>query len=301
MPIKKLHPNEHDIDTELVVRLIASQFPQWADLPVRPVTSIGTVHVLYHLGETMVVRLPRSGVALEEIDKEHTWLPRLAPLLPVPIPVPLGRGEPTPEYPCVWSVYSWLEGTNPEPGSLNDPIGLAQDLAAFITALQALDTTGAPRSERGSRTLESLNASALEAIQQARELVDTASVTAAWGAALSAPAWNGHAVWVHADLFPGNLLVESGRLSGVIDLGSLGTGDPASDLTVAWSILPLEGRQVFQRLMGADEAAWRRARGLALVIALQALPYYIHTNPSFAGIARYTIAEVLTDHRQNAS
>ena len=296
MTAKKLHAHEFDIDAALVARLVQAQFPKWAHLPVRPLDSLGTVHVLYRLGDDKVVRLPRVGVSSEEMDKEHLWLPRLASLLPVAIPLPLGRGEPTPEYPCEWSVYSWLEGENPEPGALTDPVNLARDLAAFVTVLHNLDSAGAPESERGRRSLKSLDASARAALEESPDLIDTEALQQAWESALRSPAWDGRAVWVHADLGPGNLLVKNGRLSAVIDFGSLGTGDPASDLTVAWSVLPLEARRVFREALNVDDATWQRARGLALVIALQALPYYLHSNPTFAGIARHTLVEILAEH-----
>lgn len=106
MPIQKLHAGEVDSDGDLVARLIATQFPQWADLPLQPVASAGTVHALYQLGNELVVRLSRLGVSDEEVAKEHAWLPRLAPCLPVAIPVPHGRGVPAEGYPYTWSVYS---------------------------------------------------------------------------------------------------------------------------------------------------------------------------------------------------
>ncbi|MCU0490023.1 MAG: aminoglycoside phosphotransferase family protein [Chloroflexaceae bacterium] len=295
MTTGKMHANEVDTDATLVGRLLAAQFPQWAGLPIQPIASAGTVHVLYRLGDDMVVRLPRIGVADEELDKEFHWLPRLAPLLPCAIPLPLGRGLPGEGYPFPWSVYRWLEGENPQPGQLEDPAALALDLAAFIQALRRLDPAGAPPSQRGQRTLASMDAFIRASIAQAQGLIDTAAVTAAWEAALRTPPWEGPAVWVHADLLPGNLLVNGGRLSAVIDFGSLGTGDPASDLSVAWTLFPTEARTIFREALGADDATWQRARGLALAIMLAALPYYQHTNPVFAEVARYTIGEVLAE------
>lgn len=301
MPTGNMHQNEAHTDVALVRRLISAQFPQWAALPITPFRSAGTVHALYRLGDDMVARLPRVKVSIEEINKEHHWLPRLAPLLPVSIPVPLGRGAPAEGYPYVWSIYRWLGGENPIPGRLDDPAALALDLAAFISALRSISPVDAPLSERGRRSLASLDASIRAAIEQSRGLIDTDAATAAWDAALQTPAWDGSAVWVHADLLPGNLLVRDGRLSAVIDFGSLGLGDPASDLSVAWSVLPRAARDVFHATLNADAASWARGRGLALAIALQALPYYQHTNPVFAAVARYTIGEVLADDQRNES
>ena len=128
MSAGKMHSDEVDTDASLVGRLLAAQFPQWADLPIQPVPSAGTDNALYRLGDDLVVRLPHIKWAVEGLDKEHRWLPRLAPLLPVAIPVPLGKGTPAEGYPWHWSVYWWLEGENPTVERLADPGLLARDL-----------------------------------------------------------------------------------------------------------------------------------------------------------------------------
>ncbi len=131
-------------------------------------------------------------------------------------------------------------------------------------------------------------------------MLDTGAVTAAWDAALQAPAWHGPPVWIHGDLSPLNLLVERGRLSAVIDFGCLGVGDPACELQVAWNLLCSDTRDVFRAALPVDDATWARGRGWALSVGLIALPYYQSTNPVLAGIARRAIAEVLADHQRAA-
>jgi len=56
-----MHAHEAPIDDSLVRELLAAQFPHWADLPLKRVTSSGTVNALYRLGDDMAVRLPASG------------------------------------------------------------------------------------------------------------------------------------------------------------------------------------------------------------------------------------------------
>jgi aminoglycoside phosphotransferase (APT) family kinase protein len=46
-----MHADEVDIDVALVRRLLAEQFPQWADLPIKAVRSTGTVNAIYRLGD----------------------------------------------------------------------------------------------------------------------------------------------------------------------------------------------------------------------------------------------------------
>src|SRR5690349_3467138 len=112
LPPTKMHADELDIDSALVRRLLAAQFPQWAGLPLERVRSAGTVNAIYRLGDEMAVRLPRVREETEHLDKELRWLPRLAPHLPLAVPMPLAMGRPGKGYPWHWFVYNWLAGEN---------------------------------------------------------------------------------------------------------------------------------------------------------------------------------------------
>src|SRR5262249_11989149 len=144
MSVGKMHVEEVDTNVSLVARLLATQFPQWADLPLDPIPSAGTDNTLYQLGDDMLVRLPRIHWAIDQVDKEHQWLPRLAPFLPLAIPAPLAKGQPGEGYPWHWSVYRRLEGENATIERIADPRRAATDLARFIAALQRIDATGGP-------------------------------------------------------------------------------------------------------------------------------------------------------------
>ncbi len=288
-----MHENELPTDAALVRRLLAAQFPEWADLPVEHVPSSGTVNALYRLGDDMVVRLPRMDWGAGGVAKDREWLPRLAPLLPVPIPVPLAQGAPGREFPWEWGIYPWLEGEHP------DCDGDAESLAAFVGALHRVDLRGGPPARRGRPLAEVQDESAREALLQLGGSIDAGAATAAWDAALEAPQWDGPPVWIHGDLLPANLLVRDGRLTGVIDWGSVGVGDPAVDMIAAWGALTADGRDDFRERLGVDDATWARGRGWALSIGLIALPYYVDTNPVFAGTARRLIREVLADHARS--
>ena len=98
------------IDAELVRRLVADQFPQWASLPVTPVEYDGWDNRTFHLGDSMSVRLPSAAGYAPQVAKENRWLPYLAPQLPLPIPSPLARGLPGEGYPFDWSILRWLSG-----------------------------------------------------------------------------------------------------------------------------------------------------------------------------------------------
>ncbi|MFM9368284.1 aminoglycoside phosphotransferase family protein [Streptomyces sp. Da 82-17] len=287
------------MDVGLVQRLVAAQFPEWAGLPAARFPSGGTVNAMFRLGDDLVVRLPLVEGGAPDVELERDWLPKLAPYLPVPIPEVLGAGVPAEGYPWPWSVYRWLPGELPEAGGLSRPVQLGRDLAAFVAAMRAVPSAGAPQAYRGG-PLASLDTATRAAIDALRgipeEGVDCDAVTAVWEDALRAPDHDGPPVWLHADLMPGNLLVADGRLSGVVDFGCMGVGDPACDLFPAWNLLPAEGRDVFREALGVDEAAWVRGRGRTLSQAVIALPYHRRANPAMADNARHVIRAVLDEY-----
>lgn len=298
MSTGQMHPGMHSIDDGLVRRLIAGQFSQWAGLAVERWRSGGTVNALYRLGDDMVVRLPLVQGGAEDVSMEQEWLPRLAPHLPTRIPEVLGAGEPGQGYPWPWSVYRWLAGEHPEAGTLSEPMLLAEDLAAFVAAMRNITLPAAPKAHRGG-PVASLDADTQAAIKELRgipqEDVDCDAAAAVWEEALRAPGWDGPPVWLHADLMPGNLLVDGGRLASVIDFGCTGVGDPACDLFPAWNLLPRDAREVFREALAVDDATWIRGRGRTLSQALIALPYYRRTNPAMAHNARHVIRAVLDE------
>lgn len=298
MSTGQMHPGMHPIDDGLVRRLIAGQFPQWAGLAVERWPSGGTVNAMYRLGDDLVVRLPLVQGGAADVSMEQEWLPRLAPHLPTRIPEVLGAGEPAQGYPWPWSVYRWLAGELPEAGALSEPVLLAEDLAAFVAAMRSITLPAAPKAHRGG-PVASLDAETRAAIKELRgipqEDVDCDAAAAVWEEALRAPDWDGPPVWLHADLMPGNLLVDGGRLASVIDFGCTGVGDPACDLFPAWNLLPVDAREVFREALAVDDATWIRGRGRTLSQALIALPYYRRTNPAMAHNARHVIRAVLDE------
>ncbi len=294
----KMHADEVDTDAALVRRLLTAQFPRWAGLPIASVPSAGTDNALYRLGDDLAVRLPRIHWAVGQVDKDREWLPRLAPLLPLAVPLPLAKGAPGEGYPWPWGVYRWAGGESATLERLADPRRAATDLARFITALQRIDTTGGPpAAEHGLRgvPLATRDAPTRAAIAALDSLIDADATTRVWEAALQAPEWKRAPVWFHGDLLRGNLLVERGRLSAVIDWSGLGVGDPACDLMIAWNLFDRDNRDAFRAALGADDATWARGRGHALSQAAIFIPYYWHTNPVGVANARRQIEEVLAD------
>lgn len=294
----KMHADEIVADIGLVRRLLADQFPHWADLPLTPVASAGTDNAIYRLGRDMCLRLPRRASAARLIDKECRWLPALAPL-PLTIPVPLGKGEPANGFPWVWSVCSWIEGEPATIDGLADSREAAITIAGFIKALQAIDTTGGPRSgalnhHRGVPLAE-LEQKTRTAIANLADEIDAVAATTIWDDALGAPPWDRPPVWVHGDLRPGNLLARRGWITAVIDFGLLGVGDPACDLIVAWTLLSPATRPAFRAALAVDDATWRRGRGWALYASVIAYDYYRDSNPALVTICKRALQQLLAD------
>lgn len=297
--IAKLHDDEVDIDAELVTRLIAAQFPQWATLPVRAVTESGTDNVTFRLGTDLSVRLPRTEWAQGQVERDHVWLHQLAPQLPLAIPQPLEIGAPGEGYPFSWGVYRWLDGETFRLDRLSDPNQAAADLAGFIRRLQDIDATGAPVPPqdpfaRGT-PLAPRDAMFREALQELRDEYDSGLVLAAWETALAAAPWDGNPVWIHGDLMPGNLLVTEGRLSAVIDFATLRAADPAADMLAAWYTFDGESRRAFRTESGVDDDTWVRGRAWALSLELIAIPYYRSRTPRAIREPSQVIIDTLAD------
>ena len=291
-----MHDGETRIDAGLVQRLVAAQFPDLAGLPVREVKSTGTVNAIYRLGGQLCARLPRLPRYVSSLEREWRWLPVLAPGLTLRVPEPVALGQPAAEYPFTWLIYRWIDGRPYADQLIDDERQAALDLARFVAELRhTASPADAPAA--GRRPLAELDTGTRTSIAAAADVIDGPAALAAWASALRAPAWDGSPVWIHADLLRPNLLVTHGRLRAVIDFGSAGAGDPATDVIPAWAVFRPAGRAAFRAALGVDDGTWRRARGIALHQAAALIPYYAVSNPGFAALGRRTVTEVVADTR----
>ncbi|MEU1390441.1 MULTISPECIES: aminoglycoside phosphotransferase family protein [unclassified Nonomuraea] len=285
------------IDAALVRRLIDTQFPQWAALPLRLLDPAGSDHVIYRLGEELSVRLPRHADAVGQADKELEWLPRLAPRLPLAVPVPVEVGEPGFGYPWRWAVSRWLEGEVATVEALADSSAAAEGLAEFLVALQRFAPGSVPslqgRPDLAGQPLAGRDRATRAAIAALGGVFDRAAMTGLWDAAMSAPGWDRAPVWFHGDFHTGNVLTVDGRVSAVIDFGGLGIGDPAADLMIAFTLMSAGSRAAFRAALGVDEATWTRGRGWALATGLNAYTAYAAVSPRVAAQTTRQITEAL--------
>jgi len=260
--------SEIEITAGLVHDLLQEQHPDLAGLAIREVAG-GWSNQQWRLGDELVVRMPRTEQAPELQRNERRWLPVLAPRLPLPVPSPVRTGEPSARFPKLWTIMTWVPGEPLDYTSISRGEHAADTLASFLGALHVEAPADAPTSsDRGHHPKD--GAEGFDHFFQAVAPVGIADdVRAVWDDAVAAPEWQGPPVWAHGDLHPANVVVSDGTLSGVIDFGDMFAGDPAWDLAAAWVLLPAGvASRFFDAYARADDAAIRRARGLAALKSL---------------------------------
>jgi aminoglycoside phosphotransferase (APT) family kinase protein len=286
---------EVDVSQDLVRRLLATQHPDLAGLPLTLMAN-GWDNVMYRLGADLIIRLPRRAAAAELVEHEQRWLPMLAPRLPLPVPAPVRVGRPADGYPWSWSIVPFLPGQVVGLTPSADPASAARSLGGFLRALHTEAPDDAPANP--FRGIPFRERAAMDARNMAilGDRIDRGRVQREWEAAVQAPVWDGPPLWLHGDLHPANILVHDGRISGVVDFGDITSGDPATDLSVAWSVIPAAQRGEFWDAYGSwgDEATRRRAKGWAMAFSVV---YLAHSadNPLMERIGHRTYAAVLED------
>ncbi|MFE7671776.1 aminoglycoside phosphotransferase family protein [Streptomyces albidoflavus] len=292
-------PDRKPVDAVVAGRLIAAQFPHWSPLEIRPVDAQGWDNCTFRLGDEMLVRLPTAREYALAVEKEHRWLPVLAPALPLDVPVPLARGVPDPDFAHHWSVYRWIEGEPATQAVIEDETAFAIHLAGFLVSLQRIDTAGGPAPGlhnwfRGGplTTYDGWTRAALERLDG---LIRTEAAEEIWERASRAP-WDGEPAWFHGDMAAGNLLVRDGALTAVIDFGTCGVGDPACDLSIAWTMLTGKSRAAFRDRLEVDEATWQRGQGWALWKALVICAGAVRDGEGLPADASFVLEEILAAH-----
>ncbi len=282
---------------DLVRRLLSAQQPDLARLPIEQIAN-GWDNVIYRLGADLV-RLPRRAAAAALLVHEQQWLSILAPRLPLPIPAPVRIGRPDLGYPWAWSVVSFLPGRVAAQTPPVDTRDAAIRLGKFLGALHRPAPPEAPANPVRGVPLADRHAMMIRNLDALGSLVDRASVMKEWEDALSARAWDEAPVWLHGDLHPANILVDDGRVCAVIDFGDITAGDPATDLCVAWMMLPLADHAAFRTAYraaipdaGDDDDRWARARGWALALSIAFLAHSAD-NPQLADIGRRTLQAII--------
>jgi aminoglycoside phosphotransferase (APT) family kinase protein len=254
---------------ELAYKLIAEQFPKLSHLPITDVERQGHDNRTYRLGNEMLIRMPTDESYALKVPKEQALLPQLAKKLSLSIPIPLHMGKPCADYPYPFSLYKWLPGKSINLLALTEQQKevLALDLVAFLQELQAIADLDGPKPGqhnwwRGDH-VSVYDQGARTQIAELSDVIDEKAAVALWDKAC-ATKWIKTPVWIHGDLAIGNILMDDGKLSAIIDFGGVAIGDPACDLVIAWTYLSGKSREIFIRKMALDEDTWLRAKAWVL-------------------------------------
>jgi aminoglycoside phosphotransferase (APT) family kinase protein len=271
-PPQSSPPADIIVTADLVRALLNDQQPDLATLALRA-TAQGWDNYMFRLGDDLAVRLPRRLSTAPLVENEQRWLPELAPTLPLPIPAPVRIGRPSDAFPWSWSVVPWLPGRNAVETQANDWHAAAYQIGGFLRALHRPAPADAPTNAFRSIPLADRGPRLSEHLDVVGDRVDRARVLDVWNRVLSTGPFDGPRTWLHGDLHPGNIVLNDGVISGVVDFSDLTAGDPATDLALVWWWFPADERQRARRAINGDpvrydEATWARARGWALVIAI---------------------------------
>jgi aminoglycoside phosphotransferase (APT) family kinase protein len=294
-----MHDDELVTDAMLVRRLLAEQFPRWAELPVARVDGDATVNAIYRVGHALAARLPLrrdAGADAEDLlRREAGALDELADAIPFPAPRRVATGRPGAGYPLPWSVQTWLPGEVATATGLAASEVFADDLALLIRAFRAVPTRGRrfAGSGRGGELTDHDEWMAI-CFTESEALLDVPALRGRWDVLRRLPR-GGPDVMAHGDLHPGNLLVDHGRLTGVLDGGGFGPADPALDLVAAWHLLDARARIRLRDALGSDDVEWSRGAAWAFEQAMGLVWYYRESNPGMSALGRSTLARIMRD------
>jgi aminoglycoside phosphotransferase (APT) family kinase protein len=289
------------VDERMVRALLVEQHPDLARLRLLPLDA-GWDNTLWRIGEDLLARLPRRAVAANLTVNEQRWLPTLAPILPLPVSVPVRVGRPSGEYPWSWSIVRWFDGT---PGDRSTSVShavVAEQLGAFLRALHRPAPATAPHNPfRGVPLVERVDTFD-HWVTDLEATIDGPALRAVWERALGASPWTGPPAWLHGDLHPANVLVADGVLSAIIDFGDICRGDPATDLSAAWMLLPPSAIPHFARAYGGmDDDLEARALGWSVLFGLMLLAIGLDDRHTYEPIGRRTLAHAISHSRSEPS
>ncbi len=235
----------------------------------------------------VVIRLPRRTGSAAGVEQEIAVLRHVAQSrfgAAVMTPSVRHVGQPSEVFPHRWSALEWIDGT--DAWAARDSLGpharksFASDLGQAVSEIAEINDVDVRRRTPGSRggpigpLLDRLEGWLNNPEWNAESLIDVDAVKRLAAAALvvlDEPVMEG---FVHGDLIPGNLLLDSDRLTSIIDWGGAGWGDTAQDLAPAWSVFATAERSAFREATGADDAAWIRGRTFELEHAVGGVLYY---------------------------
>lgn len=295
-----MHDDEIIISDETVRGLIDSQFPEWSPEPILRIESSATVNAIFKVGERLAARFPlrldEPELIHQTLEKEAAASAEFILFSPFPSPDPIAIGKAGGDYPLPWSVQSWLPGTVASHTDSSASTAFARDLAALVTALRQADT-GDRRFSGGGRggDLRDHDDWVETCIRESATIFDSHQLEEMWAYFRELPRTSSD-VMTHGDLTPHNILVDRGRLAGVLDCGGFGPADPALDVIAGWHLLEDGPRQRFRAELQCDDLEWERSKAWAFEQALGAVWYYLDSNPGMHTMGHLTLSRVIASY-----
>ncbi len=292
-----MHAGQLVVDEQVVRALVDEQFPQWRSLPMREVETTGTVNAIFRIGPDLAARFPLRAqdpsAARDELRAESAAAAEFATVSPVAAPEPVALGEPGHAYPLPWSIQTWLSGQDATVNDASTSTRFARDLAALLASLRRADTNGRQFSGSGrGGHLPDHDVWMAECFERSRGLLDVARLRSMWEKLRALPEVDPDAM-SHGDLTPANVLVQDGRLSGVLDTGQYAAADPALDLVAAWHLLDDRPRQVLRETLRCSDVQWLRGMAWSFQQAMGLVWYYAESNPVMSAWGRRTLDRLL--------
>jgi aminoglycoside phosphotransferase (APT) family kinase protein len=292
-----MHADQLTVSLSVVRELVDAQFPSWRHLAVKAVESAGTVNAIFRIGDRLAARFPlRRGDAASvrrRLESEAAAARVLAGRTRFATPEPVAIGEPGAGYPLPWAVQTWLPGvtaTDDDPGG---SVAFAHDLAEFISGVRAIGTGGRTfRGQGRGGDLRSHDGWMDTCFARSGHVLDVRRLRRRWEVMRALPRGAAGDVMSHGDLIPGNVLVSSGRLAGILDVGDLGPADPALDLVAAWHLLEDGPRQALRDDLRCDDLEWERGQAWAFEQAMGLVWYYADSNPAMSRMGRRTLERI---------
>ena len=292
-----MHDDEVVVQPETVRRLISDQFPAWAHLPLQPLTTTGTVNRIFRLGHELAARFPLTrhdpGQVQALLEDESAASAEFAAVSPVPAPRPVALGRPGAGYPLPWSVQTWLPGQDALRADPASSAEFAQDLAGLLRVLRQVPVNGRRFGGKGrGGHLPDHDEWMQECFGRSEGMLPVPALRAMWADLRRLPKVDDD-VMTHGDLTPANILVQDGRLAGVLDTGGFAAADRALDLVGAWHLLDASGRNLLRSVLGCSEVEWRRGMAWAFQQAMGLVWYYAESNPEMASWGRRSLDRLL--------
>lgn len=199
-------------------------------------------------------------------------------------------------------MYQWIDGQSAnnlthQEMNLND---IAFSLAEFLQQFASIDTKYGPkpgphnfyRGAHPSVYFKEVQA----ALQKLSSFFDIANYERIAYQAIQ-NSFTDKPVWVHGNMSAGNIIIKDKKLNAIIDFSGIAVGDPACDLTIAWTLFDQASKEIFKNNLPYDQNMWEKAQAWALWKSLITLANIEDMQSPAATIQLNILENIVADER----